>query len=149
MKKKLLRGGLAVALLLAPAFAAADKIDDAIAYRKAVMEAQKWNLGQMAAMVKGSVAYDKAAFVRYAQWLDELSPMPWDGFPKGSDVGDTKARADIWNKPAEFSDKAKALETESAKLVEVARSGDMGKIRFQFGQTAQTCKACHKTFKDR
>ena len=149
MIKPWLIGGLALALAFAPGFAAAaDKIDDAIAYRKAMMEGQKWNLAQMAAVVKGQVPYDKQAFMRYASWLNELSRMPWEAFPQGSDVGDTKASAAIWQRPSDFEAKAKALEDESAKLVEVSRGGDMGNIRFQFGRTAQTCKACHKAFKD-
>lgn len=149
MGKPWLIGGLAAVLGLLPALAAAGGIDDAIAYRKAMMEGQKWNLGQMAAMVKGARPYDMATFERHATWLSELSRMPWAAFPAGSDVGDTKARAAIWEKPADFEAKAKALEVESAKLVEVSRSGELSKIRFQFGRVAETCKACHKAYKDR
>jgi adenylosuccinate lyase len=46
-----------------------------------------------------------------------------------------------------FMAAAKGFEDASQKLVAAADSGDMGAIKEQFGATAQTCKACHQTYR--
>lgn len=68
-------------------------------------------------------------------------------FPAGSDKGDTKAKPAIWTSPADFTAKAQAFETESAKLVQVIASGEKAAVQKQFGAVGGTCKACHDAYR--
>lgn len=122
--------------------------DRLIKYRQAILRAQNWNAGIMAAMIKGNRPYDKDAFVKRATWLESLSHMAWEGFPPGSDQGaPTKAKPEIWKEPAKFNDYADKLQIETAKLVIAARTGDMNQIRPAFSNVDKACNNCHDDFR--
>jgi dimethylargininase len=50
---------------------------------------------------------------------------------------------------AEFEDLLKKLEARSATLADVAKSGDLAKIKPAFGDLLQTCEDCHKKFREK
>jgi cytochrome c556 len=77
------------------------------------------------------------------------SKMTLSMFPKGSGEGRTKAKQEIWGNWSKFESAAKAFERESAKLAEVAESGDMEAFAKQVRTTAKTCGGCHKHFRER
>jgi cytochrome c556 len=138
---------IAAALASGAALAQTVKPEDAIKYRQGVMRAMGWNFGPMAAMVKGDIPFDKGKFARNAQWVAELSPMPWEGFMPGTETGDTKAKADIWLDQDKFKKLAEKMEMEASKLAEVAKTGDEARMKAQFSDTAKACKACHDDFR--
>ena len=79
-----------------------------------------------------------------------MSKAAPESFAKGTGpdvVKNTEAKAEIWTKPTEFDSKMKDFQQEATKLAEVAKGGDQGAIKAQFGKTAETCKACHKEFR--
>lgn len=122
---------------------------EAVDYRQSTMTIFKWYLKPMAGMVKGKIPFNavvfrkKAAGLAAATRLDLLS-----GFPRGSfDPDESDAKREIWEKWPEFTDRFRALQTESVKLAQVARGNDMAAIRAQFGKTAKTCGGCHKPFR--
>ena len=126
----------------------AAKPEDAIKYRRGVMAAQGWNFGNMGAMVKGEKPFDKEEFVRRAENLAALSKMSLEGFTiDGSNEGDTKAKAEVWAEMDKFKGGTEKLASESAKLAQVARGGDMGAIKPQFNEVAKVCKGCHDNFR--
>ena len=54
----------------------------------------------------------------------------------------------IWEKPGDFEAAVKALQDESAKLMQVAKSGDMGAIGAQVGALGKnSCGGCHNNFR--
>ena len=61
----------------------------------------------------------------HARSMMQNSKMTLSMFPKGSGEGRTKAKQEIWGNWSKFESAAKAFERESAKLAEVAESGDM------------------------
>ncbi|WP_341703449.1 cytochrome c [Ferrovibrio sp.] len=69
-------------------------------------------------------------------------------FPKGSDQGDTKAKADIWAKWSDFEKAAKANEEAAVKLVAAAKAGDMDAVKAGFGAVGASCGGCHKPFRN-
>ena len=95
-------------------------------------------------------APNKAVLQKYAVQLDSLARHVNEWFPAGSgpEAGvKTAAKPDIWKNPDEFRKDALALGLQSAKLVQVANTGDATAMRAQFQAAAQTCGACHKAFK--
>jgi cytochrome c556 len=137
-------------LLAGVGAAPADEVkpEDAVKYRQSVYTVIKWNFAPMGAMMKGEKPYDKDAFARHAERVAALAPMLLEGYPKGSDmVSETNAKPEIWEQWDKFKGGMDKLQSESAKLAEVAKTGDMAKIKPQFGETAKICKACHDDFR--
>lgn len=137
-----------VALLLAAGAAQAGKVEDAVEYREGVMNVFSWNAGHMVAMAKGEVPFDRAAFQGYATDLAAAANLDLlAGFPEDSVSEDSDAKDEIWLNWKDFESNLRALRSESAKLVEVAKDGDEEAIKSQLNATRRTCKACHDDFK--
>jgi len=123
--------------------------EDAVEYRQGLMTVIGWNFGPLGAMVKGKKPFDASAFALHAERIAYLSDQVVEGFPKGSDkAAHTDAKAALWANFDDFSDKAKAFNTESRALAEVARSKDEAKMKAQFKKVAEACKACHEKYKN-
>jgi cytochrome c556 len=67
-------------------------------------------------------------------------------FPPGSTQSPTEARAAIWQNFADFEQKAKALETESAKLAET-NVADFVALSAQARAVSQACAVCHEAYR--
>lgn len=149
MKRKCLTMGVASALMLTMSMTAlAAKPEDAIKYRRGVMAAQGWNMGNLAAMVKGEKPFDKAEFAQRAANLAALSKMAPEGFTvAGSDQGDTKVKPEAFTEADKFKGGMEKLATETAKLAQVAAGGDLAAIKPQFGEVAKLCKGCHDNYR--
>lgn len=127
----------------------ADQFEDAVTYRKAAFNLMKANVGPLGAMAEGKMPFDKEAFAQRAANLESLSRMPWEHFIDGSDMGETKAKAEVWSKAADYKAAAEKFQSESAKLAQISRTGDEKATKAQFGATAKTCKSCHESFKSK
>ena len=125
------------------------KPEDAIKYRKSVMTVMRWEFKPLSAMVKGERPFDKDMFVRNAAYLEVLSKMPLEGYVPGSDKGETKAKPEIWTEMDKFKGGMDKLQTETAKLAQVAKTREMSQIKAQLGETEKTCKACHDNFRSK
>jgi cytochrome c556 len=70
-------------------------------------------------------------------------------FPKGTEIGvaDSEAKPDIWQQWPRFQEIAGNLQTESAKLAQVAQTDDRAQVAAQFGAVGKTCGSCHDTFR--
>ena len=138
------------ALATAPSWAQDVKPERAIKYRQGIMQAQGWNMGPMAAMVKGERPYDKDEFLKRATYLDQLVQMPWEGYTPGSEQGaPTKAKPEIWKEPAKFKQYGERLAAEASKLVVAARTGDMNLIKPAFAAVGKACNDCHDDFRSK
>ena len=136
-----LLGGMGAAIADGP-----PKPEDYVEYRQGVMTAIGWNFGTMAAMVKKDMPWDTEDFAERAKRVAALSSMPLEGFtPETRDL-DTHAKPEIWDNWDDFKSQMEKLEQETAKLAEVAATGDMAKIGPQFGEVGQTCKGCHDDY---
>jgi cytochrome c556 len=147
----MLAGGLLGASLLTVASAAGPKPEDAAKYRQSVYNIIGWNFKPIGAMVKGEVPFDAAAVARHAEYVELMSKAALEGFPKGSGpeaVENTEAKPEIWTNWDKFQTAMNDFEQEAIKLTEVAKGGDEAAIKAQFGKTAETCKACHKEFRE-
>ena len=124
--------------------------EEAIKYRQGVFTAQQWNMQIMNRMVKGDMPYDKAEFTKRAQNLAELSNMFYEAFLiKDSDIGDTKAKSEVWTSMDKFKAGSDKLASEAAKLVLASQGSDFKVIKTQFGDTQKVCGACHDNFRNK
>ena len=93
---------------------------------------------------------DKAVVLANAQKLSTLAGQMPTWFPKGSGTESgvkTDAKPEIWKDPQGFAAAIKRLQTESAKLQQVAATGDAAALKAQFQATGGACKGCHDKFR--
>ena len=119
-----------------------------IKYRKNVMKSTGGHMGAIIDILKNGLPLT-AHIVDHARSINQNNKMTLSMFPKGSGLGDTKAKLAIWENWAKFESAANASVRESAKLAKVAESGDMGAFAKQVRATGKTCRSCHKTFRER
>jgi cytochrome c556 len=148
MKLALPATALVLALTTAVAIAAT-KEEEAIKYRKAVMTTIAWHFGPIGAMVKGERPFDKNLVARNADRIEALSKMPLEGFIAGTESGETRVKPEAFLEMDKFRGGMEKLQTESAKLAQAAKSGNLDQIRPQFGEVAKTCKGCHDNYREK
>ena len=61
----------------------------------------------------------------------------------------TKALPAIWSQKAKFDELAQRLQTETAKLGELARAKDEAGVKQQYAAVGKTCGACHENFRQK
>ena len=84
-----------------------------------------------------------------AKTMAALAARSSSWFPKGTgpDVGRTGARAEIWQKPADFAAKTRDFQAAARALNQAAVRGDLAAIKSSYGQLGGTCKACHTGYR--
>jgi len=151
MKKTCVAAAVALSIgagMAVDAWAQQRKPEDSIKMRKAALTVLSWNFGTLGAMVKGQIPYDQAEAVKRAEAVSLVSHLPGEGFVKGTESGgDTRALPEVWAQPDKFKANQERLESETAKLVQAAKSGDPGQLKAQFGATAKACSNCHDDFR--
>jgi cytochrome c556 len=89
---------------------------------------------------------DLAAIKADAQAIKELAPHVAHLFPAGSTDAPTQATRAVWQNWPDFENKAKALETEIAKLVD-ASPDDATAMASQVRAVSQSCTNCHEKYR--
>ena len=125
------------------------KSEDAIKLRQSAMKLIGYNFGSIGAMVNDKKPYNKDEAIRNATNVEHLSGHPWEFFVAGSDKGETKAKAEVFKEADKFKAAADKMQAESAKLTQVAKTGDRAALKTQFGATAQSCKNCHDNYREK
>jgi len=140
---------LSAAVMSFSASAQFAKPEDAVKYRKAaltVMAAHNQRLGQMA---QGKIPFDAKLAAENAEIVANMAKLPWPAFIEGSDVGDTKAKPEVWKQNAKFKEAAEKFQTDAAKLAVAAKAGKEDAFKTAFTATAGACKSCHDDFKSK
>lgn len=147
--KRLSLAALAVAGIVTalPAAAQFAKPEDAVKYRKAALTVMAAHFGRIGAMVQGRVPFDAAAAQANAEIATMMSKLPFTAFGPGTDVGDTRAKPNVWTDNAKFVAAATKMQDEMAKLNAAAKTGNLDQIKAAFGPVGQACKACHDDFR--
>ncbi|HTG97705.1 MAG TPA: cytochrome c [Burkholderiales bacterium] len=150
MKKSLVAAAVAVTLGSLAGFAAAQvKPEIMVKQRQSAMTLIGKYWGPIAGMASGKVSpYNADVISRNATYLENLAQMPWDGFHDSTkDEKNTKALPEIWSQKAKFDELAQRLQTETAKLGEVARKKDEAGVKQQYAAVGKVCGACHEGFR--
>lgn len=84
-----------------------------------------------------------------AAQIANLAPKVGSWFPAGTgpDVGKTRAKPEIWQKPEDFLLKAHDFSQAATDFNDAAKLGDMNRIKVTFGAMGKTCKACHDLYR--
>ena len=150
MKKNLVAAVLAVAIGgLAGIAAAQMKPDVLVKQRQSAMTLIGKYWGPIAGMASGKVSpYNADVVSRNATYLENLAQMPWDGF-HDSTKGEknTKALPEVWSQKAKFDELAQRLQSETAKLGELARAKNEAGVKEQYAAVGKVCGACHEGFR--
>jgi cytochrome c556 len=120
--------------------------DEIVKYRQAVMKSQAAHMAAAAAIIQGKVAF-KDHLAAHVNAL-EATTMEIDKlFPKGSDMGDTKALGEVWSNNDEFQKRAKDAQQKSAALAKAVAAGDTPNYGARLKDLLEACKSCHKDFR--
>ena len=145
---KLLALFLILTLMCGAVWAQFAKPEDAVTYRKAVMQVIGRHFDQMAAVVKDRQPYDKEAFEFDSKVVAMMARLPWEAsLVPGSYAGNTTLKEKALTDREGFLAAAKKFEDASQSLMTAAAGGDRGAIKSKFGATAKTCGACHKAYR--
>lgn len=135
---------------LALAQSAEEAAEDAVEARHGYMTMLGINMGQLAGMTKGEIAYDEAGASRAAANIVALTQ--YDGpalFVEGTssaDMDDSDALPAIWENPDDFGAKFAAL-TEAAAGSPEAVAGGQESIGPVLQKLGGACKACHDDYR--
>ena len=150
MTKSIVAAVVAVALGgLAGIAAAQVKPDVLVKQRQAVMTLQGKYFGPIAGMASGKVPYNADAVARNATYLENLSQMAWDGFHESTKGEKSRALPAIWEQKGKFDELAQRLQSETAKLGQVARAKDEAGVKQQYAAVGNVCGACHDNFREK
>lgn len=92
---------------------------------------------------------DLAAIKDAAAKINAIAPKVQSLFPAGTgpEVGKTRAKAEIWQKPEDFALKAHDFETAASQFDVAAKSGDLAQVKMTFEALGKSCKACHDLYR--
>ncbi len=136
----------AVALTAMTSVQAADDPANVIKYRQKVMSGISAHIGAIAAVVEGEVSFT-GHVAKHARAMHSASLMIPDIFPPGTDVGETRAKPEIWQDWAKFEAAYKALQATTGELARIADTGDMAAVGAQLNEVGKACGGCHKPFR--
>ena len=141
----------ALTVLLSFCFFGSSSLADSkgiIKYRQNVMKATGGHMGAIVDILKNRLPLADH-IVDHARSIQQNSKMTLAMFPKGTGLGNTKAKPTIWENWSKFESAVQDFERESAKLAKVAESGDMEALAKQVRATGKTCGGCHRNFRKR
>ena len=114
-----------------PALAQFAKPDDAIKYRKSAMFVMQQNFGRVAGMASGKIPFDAKVAAESAAVAEFVSKLPWAGFGPETDLGDTRAKPEIWSNKAKFDDYAKKCKLKWPSLLSLQRAATLTASKWQ------------------
>lgn len=123
------------------------KAEDAIKYRQNTLFVLSQHFGALGAMANGRAPFNADAAKANAAVLETLAALPWQGFAPGTEGG--KAKPEVWKEKAKFDQHAQQFVAQAGKLAAAGKTGDIAQLKAAFGPAAQTCKACHDSFRNR
>jgi cytochrome c556 len=118
-----------------------------VAKRKAVFKQMMRTLEPMGMVAREREPYESQAFLASAQQLKQLAAEPWPHFTADSNYPPTRARPEVWQKPAEFVQAQQKLRESTEQLLKAAESGNMTQIRPALNKVEESCKSCHQQFR--
>jgi cytochrome c556 len=130
--------------------AAQQKPDVLVKQRQSAMTLIGKYWGPIAGMASGKVSpYNAEVVSRNATYLENLAQMPWDGFHENTKGEKSRALPAIWQQKAKFDELAQRLQSETAKLGQVARAKDEAGVKQQYAAVGKVCGACHESFREK
>lgn len=142
---RLVKCGLALAVLVAPVVAQADDAD-VINYRKQIMKTMGEQNGAMQMTLQGKVPADQ--FVSHVKSLHLAAAQALKAFePEVQGDGATgAAKPEVWSNKADFAKRMNEQVAKLAALEKAAVEGGVAKAGPMI-QTSLDCRSCHETYR--
>lgn len=121
--------------------------ESSIKHRRAAFTLMSTYFGRVTSMMKGDRPFDRSELVRNIELVQFISKLPWEAFAPGSEIGETRAEADIWLDEDRFKDYQRRMHEELTNFQNIAQTGDLPAITKAFERTRDTCGTCHKAFR--
>ncbi|AUH64464.1 c-type cytochrome [Paracoccus zhejiangensis] len=141
---------LVAAIAAFPVLAHADAVEDALEARQGFMKMLSINMGTLAGMAKGDIAYDAAAATQACTNLEALSQYGLPAlFIDGTSTDDgveTEALPAIWANSEDFATKFAGLQ-EAATGAGAAVGGGQEAVGPVVQKLGEACKACHDDYR--
>lgn len=134
-----------ISIIFTTIFAGVAVNADIITDRKAGF---KKNAASMKIMAAALSKADYDAIINEAKSISAWAQKIPSQFPEGSDIGETKARAEIWFDFDDFETHAKSNQTAAEELITAVKSRDQSAIMAGLKNLGSSCKACHINYKD-
>jgi cytochrome c556 len=146
--QKITLAAIVLASTALAAIAQQPKPEDELKLRKAAYALTGYNFASLSAMAQDKKPYNKDEAIRNADFVALLSTVPKSFFGEETQkLADSKAKPDIWANKADFDKKMEKMNAETAKLPQVARTGDLAALKKQVADTGASCKACHDDYR--
>ena len=151
MKKGFIAAAAALTVgSLAGAALAQQKPEVLVKQRQSAMTLIGKYWGPIAGMASGKMSpYNADVVSRNATYLENLAQMPWDGFHDSTKGEKSRALPEVWSQKAKFDELAQRLQSETAKLGELARAKDEADVKQQYAVVGKVCGACHEGFRQK
>ncbi len=146
---------LLCAVLLAQAtIATAGPIEDQIKFRQSAYSFIGWNTNKIKTQLDNPETFSKEEVIAAANAIaaaanSGLGALYGPGTDKGEGWHKTRLKSEFFEKPEEAKKVALQFNLEANEFAKVAASGDPVQIKAKFGKLAQSCKACHDSFREK
>lgn len=140
--------GIALAVGLsfaAPGVVHAQDADAVTSYRQSIMGAFRTHMGGVRAAMSGTAPMGHAE--HHAVSFEKMAQALSNSFPENSMGEGTRSRPAIWENRADFMNKVSAIQSATARLVTVSRTGDAEAIGEALQAVQATCGSCHQTYR--
>lgn len=119
-----------------------------VAQRRLLFKQFTRTLEPMGMVARERLPFNRPEFIASAQELQQLVRQPWRYFTPDSNYPPSHAKAEVWLKPAEFTQAQQALQTKANELAALAQSGSLENIRAAVNDLQKSCKTCHNQFRN-
>jgi cytochrome c556 len=92
--------------------------------------------------------YRPDQFVALAAELSRLKEGPWRYFGADSNYPPTRAKASVWSEAGRFEKARQDFLQSADRLLVAAESGDENRVAIAYQAVYDSCRDCHKTFRD-
>lgn len=92
--------------------------------------------------------YDADKFAAQAKALAELKDGPWQYFGPDTNYPPTHAKSAVWSEPERFAKARQDFLQAADQLAEASRSRDAKTVKAAYEVVHESCRSCHKAFKD-
>ena len=130
-----------------PAAAQFARPEEAVKYRQATWSVLNQHFTRIGAMTRGRVPFDGRLALRDAEVVAALARLPASAFGPGTDLPNDHARPEIWTETQRFRELGDRMVAETTRLLAVAQTQDLDRIKAAYGAAANTCKECHDAYR--
>ncbi len=118
-----------------------------VTHRQVIFKKMLRTLEPMGLVVRGRNDYDPAQFTQLADQLKTLSTQPWPYFTPDSNYPPTRAKSEVWSKPADFRAAQQKFIDAVAALDVAAKQNQLDAVKAPFAAVEASCKSCHQQFR--